>query len=144
MSDWQRAGVTAWLSNADKSLIVVVILVIAALTAVLVPVADRALESWRQRSEVVARKVLGVTDGQLPQLGDVGLELLGVRAARRAGGLARPQISYVNRHRLDLLLEDAMTTARFVLVQGPSASGKSRTTAEIAKRLFPNRSVLSN
>lgn len=136
------AGITAWLPNADKSLIVVVILVVAAVTAVLVPVADRALESWRQRSEVIARKVLGMTGGRLPQLGNVSLDLLGVRTARQAGGLARPQIPYVNRHELDLLLEDAMTTARFVLVQGPSASGKSRTTAEIAKRLFPNRSVL--
>ena len=43
---------------------------------------------------------------------------------------------------LDPALNDAFTRHRFVLVYGPSATGKSRSTAEVARRLWPRRSVL--
>src|ERR1019366_10402039 len=84
----------------------------------------------------------GTIRGRLPRLGDVDLDVLGVRAPREVSGQPRKQPLYASRHALDPSLEDALTKHRFVLVHGPSAAGKSRSTAEVARRLWPRRPVL--
>ena len=89
------AGVTAWLSTANRTLSVVIVLVIAAVTATMVPFGDRALAGWRHRGEVVGQRALGVSRGRPPRLSWVSLEFLGVRTARQPGGLARSQPPYV-------------------------------------------------
>ena len=134
------AGVVAWLSNADKRVLVVLGLVVAAVVAWLVSPAQHALTLLRQRRAVLDRAAVG--GGRLPRLGDVSLEDLGVRVPRQVSGRSRPQLPYAGRHELDPALTEAMSRHRFVLVHGPSAAGKSRSAAEAARRLWPDRRVL--
>src|SRR5271166_5990979 len=136
------AGVAAWLSNADKRATVVTGLVAAAIVGAAAAPLQQMLGGSRQRRSVLARDAAGVIHGKLPRLGDISLGQLGVRASREASGQPRRQPFYASRHALDPALNDAFTRHRFVLVYGPSATGKSRSTAEVALGLWPRRSVL--
>ena len=135
-------GVTAWLSNANKHAVVVTGLVAAAVAAAAVVPLQQLLGGARQRRAVLARRAAGATVGRLPLLEEISLDRLGVRAPREASGLPRRQPPYASRHSLDPALEAALSRHRFVLVHGPSATGKSRSTAETARRLWPRWRVL--
>ena len=136
------AGITAWLSNADKSVTVVVGLVTAAVVGVMAPQAQQMLGGTQQRRALLARRAAGASRGRLPRLGDIGLGELGVRAPREASGQPRSQSVYASRHALDPALADAFAKQRFVVIYGPSAAGKSRSSAEVARNLWRRRPVL--
>jgi TPR repeat protein len=136
------AGVTAWLSNANQSATVIAGLVAAAVAGAVTTQLQQTLGGVRERRAVLARRAAGVTGGRRPRLGDIDLSELGVRSPREASGQPRHQPSYASRHALDPVLTDAFTKHPFTLVQGPSAAGKSRSSAEAARRLWPSRPVL--
>lgn len=136
------AGVAAWLSNADKRATVVTGLVAAAVVGAAAVPLQQVLGVTRQRRAVLSRDAAGAIRGKLPRLGDISLRQLGVRAPREASGQPRREPFYASRHLLDPALNDAFTRHRFVLVYGPSAAGKSRSTAQVARLLWPRRSVL--
>lgn len=99
----------------------------------------------RRRRDAVAASA-GGRGGRWPLLGEVvdreELETLGVRAPRESTRARRPQLPYAGRHLLDGRLREALTLHRFVLVHGPSAAGKSRSTVQAAAALYPGRVVV--
>jgi TPR repeat protein len=136
------AAITAWLSNGDKGTTVVVALVVAAVAGVVAPQLQQVLGGIRQRRALLTRRAAGTIRGRLPRLGDISLGELGVRVPREASGQPPDQSLYARRHALDPALADAFAKHRFVLVHGPSAAGKSRSSAEVARGLWPRRLAL--
>ena len=136
------AAITAWLSNGDKGTTVVVALVVAAVAGVVAPQLQQVLGGIRQRRALLTRRAAGTIRGRLPRLGDISLGELGVRVPREASGQPPDQSLYARRHALDPALADAFAKHRIVLVHGPSAAGKSRSSAEVARGLWPRRLAL--
>ncbi len=95
-----------------------------------------------RRAALLSADAVGTAGGQLPRLGQVKLEALGVREPRTAGGGIRPQLPYVPRQGLEDRLREALGQHRFVLVHGHAAGGKSRSAAETCLALFAGRPVV--
>ncbi|WP_405056067.1 sel1 repeat family protein [Kribbella sp. NBC_01505] len=96
-----------------------------------------------ERRSVVARLAPELRrPGRLRRLGEVELTYLGVRVPRHSQSDSIAQLSYASRWVLDPQLRAALSECRFVLVHGPSAAGKSRSTAETARALYRDRPVL--
>jgi DNA polymerase III delta prime subunit len=155
-------GIGAYVSNADKGVLVAGM---AAGTAAFGAAANEvgkqlerrqekketqqreALEQQRRRErkaleqrKLLERKAFTMRL-ELPPLGTVQLTYLGVRTPRtdlRHAG----QLPYAPRKKLDKRVKKALEEHQFVLVHGPSGSGKSRTTTEAARALFGERLVV--
>ena len=108
------------------------------------------IEEWWRRSGAADRRrraalagSAGAAGGRWPVLGEVvDLQTLGVRPPRTSTLQRRAQLPYVGRHVLDGLLCEALRLHPFVLVHGPSTAGKSRSTAQAARELYPDRVVV--
>lgn len=107
--------------------------IIGTVVALVVMISGGCAVLWRWSRSAVPR---------LPRLGEVELTHLGVRVPRERSRVSRDQLPYASRQLLDPQLRDALRERRFVLVHGPSASGKSRSTAEAARALYGDRPVL--
>jgi hypothetical protein len=136
------AAVTAGVSSADKGLHAVVVLIATAVVAGVVPLVGSALGRSRERLELVARLTVGSDGGRLRRLGELELEVLGVRPPRTSTLRAREQLPYASWHELDPVLDAALAGYRFVLVHGPSATGKSRSTAQAARWRYGDHLLL--
>lgn len=123
--------------------------ILGTVVAVVVMVSGGCGVLWRwARSRSLAMRfaadqfAVGTRRGQLPRIGQIDLSALGVRVPRRGANASCEQLPYAPRHQMDPRLRAALEQCEFVLVHGPSASGKSRSTAEAARALYGNRSVV--
>jgi len=123
---WAIAQVLKWPVGLQ-----VVLTVLAAAVALIVPElrARGAQDDTRERL-LKQRVAVPIEHRQLPLVRDVGLEELGVHAARM-------QVPYIERDK-QVEFEEAVGQGRAVLLVGHSMSGKTRMAAEVVKRKFPD------
>lgn len=108
---------------------------------VLATAVRRTRAAASRREALLADNAGGTNGGRWPRLGEVDLETLGVRVPQAADCSKRAQLPYVTRA-LDKQLDDDLRNNRFVLVLGPAACGKSRSTVEMARARFADRPAL--
>jgi hypothetical protein len=123
--------------------------IVGALFSIASMVAIGCASLWRMATArrhshegLIDRLAVGAHKGRLPLLGSVDLTILGVRTPRNWSRISRAQLPYAKRAKLDPSLESAFQHNNFVIVHGPSASGKSRSTSEVARDLYRTSPVL--
>ena len=119
----------------------VVLALAAAVSSVMVVVIERRRGAAAIAARLAVTAAVGATGDRWPVLGQVELDVLGVRLPRESPGRPRAQLPYVPRA-ADADLREVLGTHRFVLVHGPAAVGKSRSTAAMCTGLFGGRPVV--
>ncbi len=127
---WAIAQVLGWPLWARA-----VLAVLAAAAALIIP----ELRAWfvqaAAQAQLVKQRVrVSGGRGRLLRVRDVGLNELGVHAAR-------VQVPYIKRDQQDKL-EEAVGPGQAVLVEGHSMSGKTRLAAQVVKCKFPDALLL--